>query len=190
MSVTVVTITPGLLHRDERNTPARAYAVVMVKRIGFLSFGHYQAVPGSLTRTAADVLQQSIDLAVAAEEVGVDGAYFRVHHFARQLASPFPLLAAIGARTTTHRDRHRRHRHALREPAVHGRGGRRRRPDRRRQTAARHQPRITRDGAGRLRVVRLRARRTDRRTPTWPARTPSSSARRSPAPGWRTPTRR
>ena len=29
----------------------------------------------------------------------MDGAYFRVHHFARQLASPFPLLAAIGART-------------------------------------------------------------------------------------------
>ncbi|HET7521061.1 MAG TPA: LLM class flavin-dependent oxidoreductase, partial [Candidatus Limnocylindria bacterium] len=26
--------------------------------------------------------------------------YFRVHHFARQLASPFPLLAAIGARTS------------------------------------------------------------------------------------------
>lgn len=42
---------------------------------------------------------QSIDLAVAGEELGADGAYFRVHHFARQLASPFPLLAAIGART-------------------------------------------------------------------------------------------
>jgi alkanesulfonate monooxygenase SsuD/methylene tetrahydromethanopterin reductase-like flavin-dependent oxidoreductase (luciferase family) len=43
---------------------------------------------------------QSIDLAVAAEELGADGAYFRVHHFARQLSSPFPLLAAIGARTS------------------------------------------------------------------------------------------
>ena len=42
---------------------------------------------------------QSIELAVAAEELGADGAYFRVHHFARQLASPFPLLAAVGART-------------------------------------------------------------------------------------------
>ena len=42
---------------------------------------------------------QSIDLAVEAERLGVDGAYFRVHHFARQLASPFPLLAAVGART-------------------------------------------------------------------------------------------
>lgn len=42
---------------------------------------------------------QSIDLAVAAEELGADGAYFRVHHFARQLSSPFPLLAAVGART-------------------------------------------------------------------------------------------
>ncbi len=68
-------------------------------RIGFLSFGHWQAAPGSQTRTAADALVQSIELAEAAEEIGLDGAYFRVHHFARQLASPFPLLAAIGART-------------------------------------------------------------------------------------------
>lgn len=43
---------------------------------------------------------QSIDLAVAAEELGADGAYFRVHHFAQQLGSPFPLLAAVGARTS------------------------------------------------------------------------------------------
>jgi len=70
-----------------------------VKNIGFLSFGHWSDGRGSQTRTAADALLQSIDLAVAAEELGADGAYFRVHHFARQLASPFPLLAAIGART-------------------------------------------------------------------------------------------
>jgi alkanesulfonate monooxygenase SsuD/methylene tetrahydromethanopterin reductase-like flavin-dependent oxidoreductase (luciferase family) len=69
------------------------------KKIGFLSFGHWQPVPGSLTRTAQDALLQSIDLAVAAEELGLDGAFFRVHHFARQLASPFPLLSAIAART-------------------------------------------------------------------------------------------
>jgi len=71
-----------------------------VKRIGFLSFGHWSDAPGSQTRTAADALLQSIDLAVAAEELGADGAYFRVHHFARQLGSPFPLLAAIGAKTS------------------------------------------------------------------------------------------
>jgi len=71
----------------------------MTKRIGFLSFGHWSESPGSQTRNASEVLHQSIDLAVAAEELGADGAYFRVHHFARQLASPFPLLAAIGART-------------------------------------------------------------------------------------------
>jgi len=70
-----------------------------VKHIGFLSFGHWQPSPQSGTRSAGDALLQSIDLAVAAEELGADGAYFRVHHFARQLASPFPLLAAIGART-------------------------------------------------------------------------------------------
>ena len=72
----------------------------MAKKIGFLSFGHWSPAPGSGTRSAADALLQSIDLAVAAEELGADGAYFRVHHFARQLASPFPLLAAVGARTT------------------------------------------------------------------------------------------
>ncbi|WP_026851240.1 LLM class flavin-dependent oxidoreductase [Glaciibacter superstes] len=71
-----------------------------MKRIGFLSFGHWQEVPGSLVRSGADALLQSVELAVSAEEVGVDGAYFRVHHFARQLASPFPLLAAIAARTS------------------------------------------------------------------------------------------
>ncbi|MFO1137941.1 MAG: LLM class flavin-dependent oxidoreductase [Paracoccus sp. (in: a-proteobacteria)] len=71
-----------------------------MKKIGFLSFGHWSDERGSLTRSAGDVLLQSIDLAVAAEELGADGAYFRVHHFARQLASPFPLLAAVGARTS------------------------------------------------------------------------------------------
>lgn len=71
----------------------------MTKRIGFLSFGHWNPSPHSGTRTASDALLQSIDLAVAAEELGADGAYFRVHHFARQLGSPFPLMAAIGART-------------------------------------------------------------------------------------------
>jgi len=70
-----------------------------MKKIGFLSFGHWSASPQSEARSARDVLLQSIDLAVAAEEIGLDGAYFRVHHFAQQLASPFPLLAAVGART-------------------------------------------------------------------------------------------
>jgi alkanesulfonate monooxygenase SsuD/methylene tetrahydromethanopterin reductase-like flavin-dependent oxidoreductase (luciferase family) len=70
-----------------------------MKKIGFLSFGHWSDHPSYQTRTAGDTLLQSIDLAVAAEEIGVDGAYFRVHHFARQLASPFPLLSAIGAKT-------------------------------------------------------------------------------------------
>ncbi len=70
-----------------------------MKHIGFLSFGHWTPSPQSQTRSASDALLQSIELAVAAEELGADGAYFRVHHFARQLGSPFPLLAAFGART-------------------------------------------------------------------------------------------
>jgi alkanesulfonate monooxygenase SsuD/methylene tetrahydromethanopterin reductase-like flavin-dependent oxidoreductase (luciferase family) len=70
------------------------------KRIGFLSFGHWQPIPGSRVRTGRDALVQSVELAVAAEELGVDGAYVRVHHFARQLASPFPLLTAMAMRTS------------------------------------------------------------------------------------------
>ena len=71
-----------------------------MKKIGFLSFGHWSDSPHSQVRTASDALLQSIELAVAAEELGVDGAYFRVHHFAKQLGSPFPLLSAVGARTS------------------------------------------------------------------------------------------
>ena len=70
-----------------------------MKKIGFLSFGHWANHPAYRTRTAGETLLQSIDLAIAAETMGLDGAYFRVHHFAAQLASPFPLLAAVGART-------------------------------------------------------------------------------------------
>jgi alkanesulfonate monooxygenase SsuD/methylene tetrahydromethanopterin reductase-like flavin-dependent oxidoreductase (luciferase family) len=70
-----------------------------MKKIGFLSFGHWTPSPQSQVRTASDALLQSMELAVAAEELGADGAYYRVHHFARQLGSPFPLLAAVGART-------------------------------------------------------------------------------------------
>jgi alkanesulfonate monooxygenase SsuD/methylene tetrahydromethanopterin reductase-like flavin-dependent oxidoreductase (luciferase family) len=70
-----------------------------MKKIGFLSFGHWSDSPWSQVKTGSDALLQSIELAVAAEELGADGAFFRVHHFARQLGSPFPLLAAVGART-------------------------------------------------------------------------------------------
>jgi alkanesulfonate monooxygenase SsuD/methylene tetrahydromethanopterin reductase-like flavin-dependent oxidoreductase (luciferase family) len=72
-----------------------------VKKIGFLSFGHWSPASHSSVRSASDALLQSIELAVAAEALGLDGAYFRVHHFACQLGSPFPLLAAVGARTKT-----------------------------------------------------------------------------------------
>ena len=83
-----------------RNETAARVVEECVKRIGFLNFGHWTPSPHSQVRTASDALLQSIDLAVAAEELGADGAYFRVHHFARQLASPFPLLAAVGAKTS------------------------------------------------------------------------------------------
>ena len=68
-------------------------------KIAFLSFGHWADVPGSEVRTAADAYAQAIELAVIAEQCGIDGAYVRVHHFAPQFSSPLPLLAAIGART-------------------------------------------------------------------------------------------
>ena len=66
-----------------------------MKRIGFLSFGHWSASPYSQVRSGSDALIQSIELAEAVEDLGADGAYFRVHHFAQQLASPFPLLAPL-----------------------------------------------------------------------------------------------
>jgi len=72
-----------------------------MEKFGFLSFGHWRAVPGSRVRSAADALLQTVELAVAAEELGAGGAYVRVHHFARQLASPFPLLTAMAVRTRT-----------------------------------------------------------------------------------------
>lgn len=89
-----------MLSLDPGNQTRSPDAEECVKKIGFLSFGHWSASPHSETRSAADFLHQSIDLAVAAEELGADGAYFRVHHYARQAASPFPLLSAIGARTS------------------------------------------------------------------------------------------
>jgi alkanesulfonate monooxygenase SsuD/methylene tetrahydromethanopterin reductase-like flavin-dependent oxidoreductase (luciferase family) len=70
-----------------------------MKRFGTLSFGHYGPLGGGLTLSAADSMVQAIDLAQAMDELGVDGTYFRVHHFARQQSSPMPLLAAIAART-------------------------------------------------------------------------------------------
>src|SRR5579872_7186181 len=73
--------------------------MVHAKRIGFLSFGAWHS-GGGLTRSGADALQQTVELTVAAEEIGIDGAFVRVHHFARQLASPFPLLTAIGVKTS------------------------------------------------------------------------------------------
>ncbi|MBK0420574.1 LLM class flavin-dependent oxidoreductase [Leucobacter sp. CSA2] len=70
-----------------------------MRAFGFLSFGHYGAVPGTRVRTAGDMLKQTIELAEGADEIGVNGAYVRVHHFARQAASPIPLLTAMAART-------------------------------------------------------------------------------------------
>src|SRR5271168_448588 len=84
-----------------RNNDGLRGVVPGMKHIGFLSFGHWTPSSQSRTRSASDALLQSIDLAVAAEELGADGAYYRVHHFANQLASPFPLLAAVGAKTST-----------------------------------------------------------------------------------------
>lgn len=72
-----------------------------MRKIGFLSFGYWSDTPGSRVRTARESLRQSVELAVAAEEIGINGAYFRVHHFATQQSTPFPLLATIAARTRT-----------------------------------------------------------------------------------------
>src|SRR5690606_30155424 len=93
---------PGILNSaDARNTAGAPSADTHMKNIGYLSFGHWSTAPFSKARSASDALLQAIELAEAAEQLGVDGAYFRVHHFAQQHGSPFPLLAAVGARTST-----------------------------------------------------------------------------------------
>jgi len=70
-----------------------------MRAFGFLSFGHYGNVPGTRARGAGDMLRQTIEIAEGADELGVNGAYLRVHHFARQASSPIPLLTAMAART-------------------------------------------------------------------------------------------
>ena len=70
-----------------------------MKAFGFLSFGHYSPLPGSQTRTAGEMLRQTVDLAVAADEIGVNGAYVRVHHFEKQAAGPIPMLSTMAAKT-------------------------------------------------------------------------------------------
>ena len=69
-----------------------------MKYFGFLSFCHYTNGPRHGI-TAAQSLHQAIDLSVAADQLGVNGAFFRVHHFAPQAAAPMPLLSAIASRT-------------------------------------------------------------------------------------------
>src|SRR4026207_1221731 len=120
-----------------------------MKKIGFLSFGHWNDAYGSQVRSASDALLQTIELAVAAEELGADGAYVRVHHFARPPAPPFPLLAAAGPppRTPAHTGPHR-------NPVLRGGGGRRGRHHLGGPAPARHQPRVARAGHRRLPLFR------------------------------------
>src|SRR6202167_2282959 len=96
---------PRKEHENERDAEAAQSRVedmgdlYRMKKIGFLSFGHWTPSPQSRTRSGADALLQSIDLAGEAGRLGMEGAYFRVLHCDQQLASPFPLLAAVGAKT-------------------------------------------------------------------------------------------
>src|SRR4029079_3476154 len=89
------------LHPEYLSDQQRWMRLMMTlpKRIGFLSFGAWHP-GGGLTHTAGDALRQTVELAVAAEEIGIDGAFVRVHHFAPRLPSPSPLLAAIGVMTS------------------------------------------------------------------------------------------
>ena len=73
-----------------------------MKRFGFLSFGHYSLKPDKTGKYGAqEALKQAVELGQIADELGVNGAYFMVHHFAPQYSSPIPLLSAIAATTNT-----------------------------------------------------------------------------------------
>lgn len=127
------------------------------KRIGFLSFGHWMDHPDSAVRTASDSLIQSIDLAEAAEGIGVDGAYFRVHHFARQLGTPAPLLAAVAARTSRIEIGTGVVDMRYANPLGFAEDMGRRRPDLRRAPPARDLPWVARAGPRRVALLRVRA---------------------------------
>ena len=71
-----------------------------MKKIGFLSFGHWSGGLRARVPDGGEAVRQTVELAVAAEREGFDGAWVRVHHFSHSLSAPFPLLAAMAARTT------------------------------------------------------------------------------------------
>jgi alkanesulfonate monooxygenase SsuD/methylene tetrahydromethanopterin reductase-like flavin-dependent oxidoreductase (luciferase family) len=90
----------GLAEKELGNNDACARIDLSMTKLGFLSFGNWMGVTGSRTRTGGEALLQGVELAVAAEEVGVDGAFYRVHHFAQNHSNPFPMMAAAAARTS------------------------------------------------------------------------------------------
>ena len=71
-----------------------------MESFGTLSFGHYGPLGGGRELTAGESLRQAIDLAQGLDELGVNNISVRVHHFARQQASPWTLLAAMAATTS------------------------------------------------------------------------------------------
>ncbi len=89
-----------MLIASRRNSSACTRIDLSMTKLGFLSFGNWMGVTGSRTRTGGEALLQGVELAVAAEEVGVHGAYYRVHHFAQNHSNPFPMMAAAAARTS------------------------------------------------------------------------------------------
>lgn len=69
-----------------------------MKAFGFLSFGHY-AFGNQHGPSASKVARIHLDLAQAADELGVNNASFRVHHFVPQASAPMPLLGAVAGST-------------------------------------------------------------------------------------------
>ncbi len=70
-----------------------------MKSFGFLSFGHYSNSGPEGMPDAGQMLHDTLAIAQSADELGVNGAYVRVHHWATQAASPIPLLSAMAATT-------------------------------------------------------------------------------------------
>lgn len=69
-----------------------------MKAFGFLSFGHY-AFGGQRGPSAEKIAKTHLEIAQAADEIGVNNASFRVHHFVPQASAPMPLLGAVAATT-------------------------------------------------------------------------------------------
>jgi len=74
--------------------------VLSNESVRILKLRHY-AFGGQCGPSAEKIAKTHLEVAQAADEIGVNNASFRFHHFVPQASAPMPLLGAVAA-TTNH----------------------------------------------------------------------------------------